>query len=84
MGWQIWIENANQNAEIEYAVMTGHLIAPAARSVLSTSENAELLVQAAGNEDPEHQHEHLGLQQSLMRLCDAESLDKLFERLLQV
>ena len=77
------IENACQNAEIEYAVMTGRLIAPAARSVLSTSENAELLAQAAGNEDPEHQHKHLGLQQSLMRLCDAESLDKLIERLVQ-
>ena len=63
--------------------MTGQLIAPAVRSFLSSSENAELLVQAAGNEDPEHQHEHLRLQQFLMRLCDAESLDKLFERLLQ-
>ena len=77
------IEAAGRDAEAEFAALDGQQQSPAMRRDLSSSASAELLVQAAGSEDPEHQLEHVGLQQSLMSLFDAESLDELFERLLQ-
>ena len=75
------IDAASEAANFEFATLTG------LQQPLPTSEQrglqAELLVQATGAEDPEHQLDDTGLQRSLMSVFDSEHLDRLSEQLLQ-